>query len=192
MTIEGVKALDSFTELTEIAAPGAGAANKGRLYGVDRAGYTTLEWVDSAGVLAQVSHPPAVRAFSSSNQTLTNIVVAALAFANESFDTDAMHDNSTNNSRLTAKTAGIYYIEGQAEFALNGTGDRFLRIFLNNTSVLSESRHLAAGGAHRELCGGLFALAVNDYVELIAFQSSGGDLIVNPARFYMFWVAPTP
>jgi len=38
----------------------------------------------------------------------------------------------------------------------------------------------------------LFNFAVNDFVELVAFQSSGGDLIVNPARFYMFWVAPTP
>jgi len=49
VTIDGVKALDSFLELTEVAAPAAGAANTMRVYAKDDSGTTKLCVKDSAG-----------------------------------------------------------------------------------------------------------------------------------------------
>ncbi|KKK80505.1 hypothetical protein LCGC14_2822820 [marine sediment metagenome] len=135
---------------------------------------------------------PAVRVNKAGAQTTTNNALFTLLFDTEGFDTDNMHDLVSNTSRLTATTAGIYYIEGQVQFAAHATGDRFLRMFLNGTTTISETRLRAAAGAHRQQCGMLFALSAGDYVELLTFQNSGGDLGVAPVRFYMFWVAPAP
>lgn len=136
--------------------------------------------------------PPLVRAFSTANQTISDATLTAVAFASESFDSDSMHDNSSNNTRLTFNTEGIYYVEGQADFNASSTGDRLVRIRLNGSTTLNESRHPAAAGAHREMVGVLFNFSLTDYVELIVFQTSTADRTVNPARFYAFWVAPVP
>ena len=164
----------------------------GRLFAVDRGSATTLRYLDSDGVRSEVSHPPAVRVNEAGAQTTTNNELFTLLFGTEGFDTDNMHDLVSNTSRLTATTAGIYYIESQVQFAAHATGDRFLRMLLNGTTTISETRLRAAAGAHRQQCGMLFSLSATDYVELLVFQNSGGDLNVAPARFYMFWVAPAP
>ncbi|KKK67277.1 hypothetical protein LCGC14_2955690, partial [marine sediment metagenome] len=50
VTFEGVKALDSFLEFSEIADPGAGGANTLRVYAIDDgSGVTGLQITDSAG-----------------------------------------------------------------------------------------------------------------------------------------------
>lgn len=51
----------------------------------------------------------------SANQTgLTQGTWATLTFDQEDFDTDTIHDNVTNNSRLTANLAGKYLVIGNA------------------------------------------------------------------------------
>jgi len=49
VSIEGVKALDSFLEVTEIATPANPAADKARLYAHDVGGVTKPMWLDAAG-----------------------------------------------------------------------------------------------------------------------------------------------
>lgn len=49
VTIDGVKALDSFIELSEIASPSNPASDKGRLFAKDSAGVTKAYFRDSAG-----------------------------------------------------------------------------------------------------------------------------------------------
>ena len=50
------------------------------------------------------------RAHHSSNQSITNNTFTVLSLNSERWDTDSIHDNSTNNSRLTCNTAGKYII----------------------------------------------------------------------------------
>lgn len=52
--------------------------------------------------------PPMVRAKRSANYAYTSS--AAIAWDAEDYDTDGMHDNATNNSRITFQTAGIYRV----------------------------------------------------------------------------------
>ena len=109
-----------------------------------------------------------------------------LAFNSERFDTfsnaaDTMHDTVTNNNRLTCRYAGIYQITGIAEFAANATGLRQLTIRHQGTTDLAANATLTlgAGIGTNVTVTTLCQLAVNEYVELGALQTSGGALNVN-------------
>jgi len=116
----------------------------------------------------------------------TNISVATggtgtkLTFNQERWDTDTCHDNVTNNTRLTCNTAGKYIITGCAAFANNATGYRWLYILLNNTTNIGEQGFLNATAAYycRVGCSAIYNLVATDYIELVAFQDSGGALNV--------------
>ena len=48
----------------------------------------------------------------SSGQSITLNTLTALNFDTEDFDTDTMHDNVTNNTRITFATTGKYLVTG--------------------------------------------------------------------------------
>ena len=65
-------------------------------------------------------------------------------------------------------------------FASNATGLRQARIFLNNATNLSILTIPAANGAQTDLViTTQYYLVVGDYVELEAYQNSGGPLNVE-------------
>ena len=128
---------------------------------------------------------PCVRAVLSANHTIANNTDTALAFGAERFDqahgaSSTMHDNATNVSRLTCLEAGIYQITGHAYWQNNVTGIRRLKIRLNGATFLCwvTNDALANDGDAPMTITTLYQLAVNDYVELIAFQNSGTSLNV--------------
>jgi hypothetical protein len=148
--------------------------------------YTAARGAVQENGIFEVSYAPAVRVYHNAAQSITSATPTALAFNSERFDqagnaADTMHDNVTNNSRLTCRYAGVYQITGNASFAANATGYRQLEIKLNNTTTIESSIDMTASGtvASRILCTTLYSLAVNDYVELIAYQTSGGGLNVD-------------
>lgn len=124
---------------------------------------------------------PAARVYNNANISLTNSTNTALTFNTERFDTDTIHDLVTNTGRLTCKTAGVYHIIGQVEFAPNATGLRQLQIRVNGTTTIDGVilNQMGAGTQVIAKVDTLYQLAVNDYVELMAFQSSGGALNVT-------------
>jgi len=132
----------------------------------------------------------AARVFHNAAQSITNNTATALAFNSERYDQEnntasTIHDTVTNNSRLTCRTAGVYEIKGCIEFAGNSTGDRAISIRLNGTTVIgTDYRAVPASGVGRISVSSAYALAVNDYVELLAFQTSGGSLNVNSTGNY--------
>jgi hypothetical protein len=131
--------------------------------------------------LLGVANPPAARVYHNANQSVANTTVVPLAFNTERFDTDSIHSTSVNNSRLTCRTAGLYLITYSLEFATNAVGLRSAVPRLNgdNTKFLDASEIPAISGGTTKLTGAtIYELAVNDYVELIVFQASGGSLNV--------------
>lgn len=123
---------------------------------------------------------PCVRAYNSANQNVSNVTFTALALDSETYDTDTIHDNATNNSRLTCKTAGKYRITGHLFWAANATGLRDLSIRLNGTTYIAEVNQTPVSGTETaQNVTTTYNLAVNDYVELIGYQSSGGVLVVE-------------
>jgi len=133
---------------------------------------------------------PAVRAFRTTNQSITSSTITAVSFDSETggFDqvggvASTMHDNSTNPSRLTALYAGIYLAYATVVWAGNATGSRFQWFAINTAGAGTGTRHgqtIAPGNAASTALNNtaLMSLAVNDYIELMVFQSSGGALNV--------------
>ena len=139
--------------------------------GVDAAEATGLKWLNAQFV----------RVYKSVNQSINNITWTTLTFDKESFDTNAMHDNVTNNSRLVAKVAGYYIIVGVIVYLSNATGLRYIQMRGNGgTFYAAPNIQIPAinGDTTTVVSLSFFQLAVNDYLELLAYQSSGGALNV--------------
>jgi len=124
-------------------------------------------------------------AFHNTTQSLTDSTETALSFNSEDFDVGTLHDTSTNNSRITvpASNAGVYLAVGAAGFAPSATGLRYIVLRKNGTTKLAMvtmPSNTAGSGTIIQVSACL-SLAVADYIEVIAFQSSGGALNVGHA-----------
>jgi len=168
--------------------------------------YTAQTWVDGSGGGTPISSArlgvmeagilnahfmPAVRVFHNAAQSIGNGSLTALNFNSERFDqggnvADAMHDTVTNNTRLTCKYAGVYLITGHLQWASSAAGTiRMLRIRLNAaTDIGAIWNGPLASTAIGQTVTAIYALAVNDYVELMAYQDSGGNLNTSVAGNY--------
>jgi hypothetical protein len=107
-----------------------------------------------------------------STDTLLNFNAADI------WDTDTIHDTTTNNTRLRPATKGIYVCTAQMNFAGNATGTRRVQILLNSATLIANTEISAVGAGQTALT----ALAVwqfngsTDYIEMQVFQNSGGSL----------------
>jgi hypothetical protein len=165
--------------LTEVTAP----ANSDMLYIVDAATSKKVQIQNAVKAAAAIW----ARVYHNANQSTTSGTPLLLALNSERFDTDTIHDTVTNNSRLTCKTAGVYAIKGTVRFASNSTGARTLAIKLNGTTYLAytQTNAVSSGSLATILnIATTYAMAVNDYVELEATQSSGGALNVESIANY--------
>ncbi len=143
-------------------------------------GAGVLSWANTIGC----------RLIRGTAQTIANATWTAIQFDAEYFDTDTMHDNVTNNTRITIRTAGYYMIGGCVEWVSNTTGMRLMQIWKNNAVVLTSAVHNSDQyGAAPGTLSTVHYLAVNDYIELLVYQASGGNL--NTATMYdyspVFW-----
>jgi len=110
---------------------------------------------------------------------------SAVAFNTERFDTDTIHDTVTNNSRLTCKTAGKYLIVGNVDWEGASTGTRALSIRAGGSTIEASVWSPPNGtNALRQSVSCLLDMAVNDYVELVAFQDTGSNKnVTSSANF---------
>lgn len=122
----------------------------------------------------------AVRAYHNRNQTIAHDTVTTLAFNSERYDYGVMHDNATNNSRLTAPSDGIYVITANVVWAAHATGHRTLSIQLNAATTIGSTRVLVTSGSvpARMALTTQWEMNKTDYVEALVYQNSGGNLDV--------------
>lgn len=127
-----------------------------------------------------LSNPPACQVYHQQPQSIANNTLTTLAFNTEMYDTDTMHDITTNNGRITFTTAGIYIVTLNCTWknTTAATGDRIAQIRKNATTVLAyESKR--AGGADllhgHSICIEI-SVAAADYVEARVQQTSGAAL----------------
>ncbi len=138
---------------------------------------------------------PCVRVFRATNQAIANNTQSSIRYSGERFDTNSLWESAAN-TRLTAKTAGKYFISTTTEFASNATGRRLLSLRENGNIYIGQQEwDCNDNGATMMSCTTLWELAVDEYVETFVYQTSGGDLnivsrtSISP-EFMMFWVAP--
>ena len=118
-----------------------------------------------------------VQVYLSAAQSIANNTLTIINWPNERIDTDGLHDNVTNNSRLTAAVAGKYLIMAAVGFVVNATGIRLIQVLLNGTTGILYSEEPGSGSAETTLYAtGLWSLAAGDYIELQMYQNSGAAL----------------
>lgn len=126
-----------------------------------------------------------VRAYHSASQSIANSTETALSLDSEYYDYGNLHDTTTNNSRLTAQVAGVYHITGSLQYAVNGTGIRVAYIRLNGTTdIAAQTSPSSSASSIGVTVDTIYYLNANDYVELTAYQTSGGNLNVNSSGNY--------
>ena len=111
-------------------------------------------------------------------QSLTTATWTSLTMDVEDKDLANGHSTASNTSRYVVAIAGELQVEGGVAFAADATGVRGLRFAVNGVAPAQGRVVLppcAAGGTELSLCR-TFPCVVGDYIELQAYQSSGGNL----------------
>lgn len=166
------------------------------IYETDTKRYVTFDgtsWFPVAGAMPRCSVTSNV-AVSIPNTTTTSV-----AFNIESYDTDVIHDNVTNNSRLTipAGLGGLWYFDYFVDWQANATGFRYSWISFDGVTA---SRYAPQGGAGASGTNGVYqsgaltiALSAGQYAQLICLQDSGvalNTIQVSGARFTARYLGP--
>jgi hypothetical protein len=118
-----------------------------------------------------------VSVYRNNNQTITNNTNTAISFDTETFDTDGMWAIG-DPTKLVAQLAGKYVITCSARWDGNATGSRVVSVKKNGTTFLSQNGSKDVEGNHVIVTGSptIATLAASDYIEIIVFQDSGGNL----------------
>ena len=158
-------------------------------------GGTTGIAISSIGEVTMAAQP-SVSLHHSAAQNISDSTTTAIAFNAENWKVgnSAQHSTSTNNSRLIAKVAGKYLVGGTASYSSNNNGTRYIEIAVNGTEKAFSSQAPVQGGLTRINLTYLADLAVDDYVELRAYQSGTGATLTinrtgNEPNFWMTKVA---
>lgn len=126
-----------------------------------------------------LGYTPLVRSYVLSQSIGNNVNVIAAMNA-EDFDTDAMHDTVTNNSRLVAKTPGYYLLNYHADFtAAAGTTSRAIWLQKNGLAQRygQAEAHTSTAANSISICGAaMLLLGYGDYAEAVVFQNSGAAM----------------
>lgn len=139
---------------------------------------------------------PFCEVYNTGTQSPANNTDTDLAFNAERVDNDGCHDNTTNNSRITINTPGIYQIGSSVRFNTNGTGSRYSLLYINaNTGIAASYLPGSSTGALDQNLSRTMRLGYGDYIRLLVWQNSGGALdIQNLARHSPIlsagWVGP--
>jgi len=120
---------------------------------------------------------------NSAAQSIPDATVTALTWNTETWDTNDIHDTTTNPSRLTCKVAGIYLVVAFLGWASNTTGRRTLRIYKNGAQLsMTEMPITSAAPYGNTILVDIVSLDVNDYIESLAHQTSGAALDIVSAE----------
>jgi len=125
---------------------------------------------------------------TSTAQSVNNITFTKLTYGvgSERYDPYAMHDTSTNTSRITIKKSGTYIISSNIRFADSSSGiARGFKLTKNNTSTEFDffSGKDSFGRASVSFASYPVTCVATDYLEIEVYQDSGGALNVIMSSF---------
>lgn len=176
-TPTGINTFDSSIILKQIATPANPSANYDKIYPKSD---NLLYILTSGGTETRLSpQTSSCYAYQSVSQSITNSTDTAVNLESESWDTDSIHSTSANITRLTIPTggAGKWLFIGQAQFSSNASGSRAPSLRLNGTTLVAATLGAASpDGVTYYQVSAILNLVATDYIELMAYQTSGGSL----------------
>lgn len=154
------------------------------------------------GALDFILSPPRCSVYQTATTSMaTSGSSQLILFDTEAYDTDTMHSTSSNTSRITATTTGLYLVTASLGFAANATGYRVAQLRKNSagavgsgTKVAIEAVPSTGASAPTSVAFAVYVqLTAGDYVEMFGFQNSGGALAtvagVGESFIQAQWVA---
>lgn len=120
-------------------------------------------------------------AYKSGTQSISNNTTTAVAFGAELYDDDAMHDNSTNNTRVAVPSGCT---RARASFCLktpSATGQAVAEVYKNGATYTGAPRFETdtAGTDNVSGFGAWVDVTPGDYFELMFFQDSGSSMTLG-------------
>lgn len=137
--------------------------------------------------LLWLASPPMAHVYNSADLTIANNTETTLTFNSEVFDVGGLHSTASNTGRLTCTYTGYYIVTANVKWEANATGRREVTLRVNgSTYVAAEAIDNvgASANSNMSITSGVIALNSTDYVEVRAYQDSGGDLVVVSAASY--------
>ena len=117
------------------------------------------------------------KATKTADQTLSNNTPTMLSWNDEDFDTNAFHDNSTNNTRITIPSgkAGYYLVTSYMGMFPAGapSGNFYLAFYINGVQKRVSTNHMGSDNSAQNV--EIYNLSVGDYLEAEGYQNSGGS-----------------
>lgn len=135
---------------------------------------------------------PCVSASRTSAQTIPNTTSTMIQFdVADDYDTDTMHDPSSNNTRITAITAGVYAFTAAVQWSTAATGAGYMYFRVNGTTQLIPQLTIpnSVSTPPNECVSVHLKMAANDYMEVGVYQNSGGNLDIIAASVQAVRVA---
>lgn len=133
------------------------------------------------GQIARLDNPAVAQVRQTTAQTIANNTWTSLIFQVDDIDTHNGHLTgvSDNQRRYTAQVAGMYLLSGCVAWAASSAGQRWSRWARNGTEINGSLASAEANGSGQQMAVArtmVVSLGVGDYIELQAWQSSGGNL----------------
>lgn len=112
--------------------------------------------------------------------TVNNGVLTTISFGAETYDSNGLHDNAVNPSRVNIVKSGRYRVTAQAMWQSNAAGWRFLVLANQAGTVFANVTQMAVNGTDtRHQVTGTVLLSAGNYVQLQASQNSGANLTLD-------------
>ena len=128
--------------------------------------------------------PPVCSVKATVAQSIATGTTTVLVAGTEVFDNDGMHSTVSNTSRITIQTDGRYLVLATVRFIANATGVRFAEFRRNGATLDTIATSVGIGTLETVISGSrAFVLTAGEYVEVVAHQSSGGNLDVGLMDF---------
>lgn len=124
-------------------------------------------------------NPPIFTGYQSAAQSIANATFVSLGFDTNEVDTYSGHSTVTNNTRYTAQVAGWYEVTGMICFTTNNAGERRGQFMKNGSAIIASQPvgvSTAVSSSGLVMPARKVSLIVGDYVEMQAWQNSGGAL----------------
>ena len=118
----------------------------------------------------------------SAAQSIANGTFTACLWTSDTYDTDSIHDVSTNTDRFTvpAGKGGKWAISASVLFAGSSTGERRIAIYKNGSSATTDQRINGQGsGGLTASVNSVFNLVATDYLSVYVYQDSGGSMNID-------------
>lgn len=127
------------------------------------------------------------RATMSGDQTLSNATWTAIQFAGtDSFDPSGLHNPASNNTRITVDATGGWLLISSLGFNNSSSGDRYTAFAVNGSRIGHRPGFTPTSASETYMPNAdVVSLSSGDYVELHAYQGSGGNLAAKSGTTLM-------